>query len=191
MTVHFEHAGKLFAILLDLVKVAESHTSVNLGTAFANVLKKFGIEDRVSTSNIYQRRLLTSPSPSRTSQILGITGDNASNNDTMIKYLSDNLDEFPSAANQTWCFMHTINLVAKAILRSFDIRRKKDIRNFNNVAHALADMAEGDEEEECAEHEEEDEHEDKEDEEEENHASLAPIRSTLLKVCLCFVFLSN
>jgi len=67
MTVHFEHAGKLFAILLDLVKVAESHTSVNLGTAFANVLKKFGIKDRVSTSNIYQRRLLTSPSPSCTS----------------------------------------------------------------------------------------------------------------------------
>jgi len=58
----------------------------------------------------------------------------------MIKYLGNNLDEFPSAANQTWCFMHTINLVAKAILRSFDIRRKKDIRNLmlltkNSVAN--------------------------------------------------------
>lgn len=60
MTVHFERAGKPFAMLLDLVEVAESHTGVNLGTAFANVLKKFGIEERVRVLNDYQKRPLTS-----------------------------------------------------------------------------------------------------------------------------------
>ena len=34
-------------MLLDLVEVAELHTGVNLGTAFANVLQNFGIEDKV------------------------------------------------------------------------------------------------------------------------------------------------
>jgi hypothetical protein len=46
-------------MLLDLVEVAESHTSVNLGSAFANVLQKFSIEDKVSPRvlNIYQMSL--------------------------------------------------------------------------------------------------------------------------------------
>jgi hypothetical protein len=45
--VHFEHMGKLFATLLELVKVAKSHTGVNLGIAFSTVLKNFGIQDKV------------------------------------------------------------------------------------------------------------------------------------------------
>ena len=40
-------------MLLDLVEVARSHSGVNLAQAFANVLKEFGIEDKVS-SNITQ-----------------------------------------------------------------------------------------------------------------------------------------
>ena len=39
-------------MLLDLVEMAESHTGVNLGTTFASVLKSFGIEDKVSVSEI-------------------------------------------------------------------------------------------------------------------------------------------
>ena len=35
-------------MLLDLVEVAKSHSGVNLAQAFANVLKEFGIEDKVS-----------------------------------------------------------------------------------------------------------------------------------------------
>jgi len=34
-------------MLLDLVEVAESHTGVNLGIAFVNVLKNFGMEGKV------------------------------------------------------------------------------------------------------------------------------------------------
>jgi hypothetical protein len=35
-------------MLLDLVEVAKSHTGVNLAIAFAQVLKEFGIEDKVN-----------------------------------------------------------------------------------------------------------------------------------------------
>jgi hypothetical protein len=50
--VHFEHEGKPFATLLDLVEVAKSHTGVNLGIAFSTVLKNFGIQDKVRISKI-------------------------------------------------------------------------------------------------------------------------------------------
>lgn len=58
--VHFECTGKPFTMLLDLIKVAKSHTSMNLGIAFVNVLKKFGIEDKVSVLKIPHRSSLTS-----------------------------------------------------------------------------------------------------------------------------------
>lgn len=35
-------------MLLDLVEVPKSHTGVNLAGAFENVLRQFGIEDKVS-----------------------------------------------------------------------------------------------------------------------------------------------
>ena len=38
-------------------------------------------------------------------QILGVTADNASNNDKMIEHLTTLIEDFPRAANQTWCFM--------------------------------------------------------------------------------------
>ena len=59
MTVYFERAGKLFLMLLDLVEATHSHTGVNLGTAFLNVLKTFGIKEKVRASIGYQRRSLT------------------------------------------------------------------------------------------------------------------------------------
>jgi len=35
-------------MLLDLVEVDQSHTGVNLATAFVNVLENFGVEKKVS-----------------------------------------------------------------------------------------------------------------------------------------------
>ena len=108
----------------------------------------------------------------------------------MIQYLSGTLDEFPGPANQTRCFVHTINLIAKSILKPFDIRKMKNIREFNDVAHALADSAEGRDPDECAEQATgNDGEEDKEEEEEgeDDDTSLGPIRSMLLKVCLRFI----
>ena len=45
--VHFEQHGKPFMMLLDLVEVTESHMGINLGIAWADVLRKFGIQDKV------------------------------------------------------------------------------------------------------------------------------------------------
>ena len=46
-------------MVLDLVEVAKSHTGVNLGILFVNVLKTFGVEQKVRVLNSYQRGLLT------------------------------------------------------------------------------------------------------------------------------------
>ena len=128
-------------------------------------------------------------------QILGITGDNASNNDTMIKYLGDALDEFPGAANQTRCFVHTVNLITKSILKPFDTRKAKDLSEFSNVAQALAESGDGHDLEEDMVHTsdniEEEADEEEAEEEEEFDASLGPIRLMLLKVCLRFTDLDH
>ena len=47
ITVHFEHQGVPISMLLDLVEVAKSHSGVNLAAAFAQVLKDFGVSDKV------------------------------------------------------------------------------------------------------------------------------------------------
>ena len=65
------------------------------------------------------------------------------NNDGMIKYLGNALDEFPGPANQTWCFVHTVNLIARSILKPFKEPKKKDVQAFNKVAKALSNSAEG------------------------------------------------
>ena len=118
-------------------------------------------------------------------QILGITGDNASNNDSMIQYLGNTLDEFHGPANQARCFVHTVNLIAKSILKPFETCKAKEMELFNDIAHALADSASDFEEEE----EEDDEDEDNSGEEEDDNeldAGLEPIKTMLLKVCRRF-----
>jgi len=192
ITVHLERAGQPFKMLLDLVEVAKSHTGVNLGIAFVNVLKTFGVEEKVRLLNNY--RSLTYIV--HVLQILGITGDNASNNDSMIKYLGDTLDDFPGPANQTWCFVHTVNLIAKSILKPFDTRKAKETQSFNDIANALLDLEEGHDSEECMEDtphtpsdgEEEEVDKDKEDNSEDEEdgdeldTNLEPIRTMLSKV---------
>ena len=51
---------------------------------------------------------------------MGVTADNASNNDKMVEHLATLIDTFPGAPNQTRCFAHILNLVAKSILRQFE-----------------------------------------------------------------------
>lgn len=78
------------------------------------------------------------------SQILSITYDNASNNDTMIEHLSTLVENFPGAANQTQCFTHILNLMAKSILRQFDTPKKAvdgDFADFDDAKDALAALA--------------------------------------------------
>jgi hypothetical protein len=48
VTVHLERDGVPLCLLLDVVEVAYSHSGVNLGDAFAAILKNFDIADKVS-----------------------------------------------------------------------------------------------------------------------------------------------
>ena len=59
----------------------------------------------------------------------------------MVEHLSEILDEFPGASNQTRCFAHTISISAKAILKQFDVPKAKDGEVLDEAAQALADLA--------------------------------------------------
>jgi hypothetical protein len=43
----------------------------------------------------------------------------------MIKELTSLLNRFPGVANRVRCFLHIINLIARAILKQFDLPKKK------------------------------------------------------------------
>jgi hypothetical protein len=43
----------------------------------------------------------------------------------MIEHLANLIETFPGAANQTRCFMHILNLVAKSVLHQFETSRVK------------------------------------------------------------------
>jgi len=61
----------------------------------------------------------------------------------MIEHLSTVVENFPGAANQTRCFTHILNLVAKSILRQFDTRKNSRDNNAEDVddaTKALADL---------------------------------------------------
>jgi hypothetical protein len=107
----------------------------------------------------------------------------------MIKYLGDALDEFPGPTNQTRCFAHTVNLIAKSILKSFEQRKMKEIQEFNDVVQGLADTFEGEKVEDEDGEDEEDGDEDEDEDEHEFDTSLEPIKAMLLKVCLRFITL--
>ncbi len=49
ITVHFEANGAPICILLDLIKVTESHSGLNLAAVFARILNEFGISEKVSS----------------------------------------------------------------------------------------------------------------------------------------------
>src|SRR6266567_2301250 len=71
-------------------------------------------------------------------QILGVTCDNASNNDKMVEHLATLLEGFPGAANQTRCFAHILNLVAKSVLRQFEAPKEKGGKVIDHAARELA-----------------------------------------------------
>ena len=73
-------------------------------------------------------------------QILSITCDNASNNDAMIRHLGGLIDEFKGRESQTRCFAHILNLIAKSILRQFDVPRAQ-VNVFDDATTALIELA--------------------------------------------------
>jgi hypothetical protein len=73
---------------------------MNLAIAFAQVLHDFGIDH----------------------QILSVTCNNTSNNDTMINEMDTMLTGF-SSVNRTSCFAHILNLVPKSLLKQLDVKQ--------------------------------------------------------------------
>ena len=61
----------------------------------------------------------------------------------MIDELADLLDKFPEKANQTRCFLHIINLVAKSVIQQFDITKEKAGEALDEAEDALRTLAEG------------------------------------------------
>jgi hypothetical protein len=59
----------------------------------------------------------------------------------MFAYLGRVLLDFPGSINQTQCFMHTINLCAKSILKHFNLPKKDANDSINHAANALVDLA--------------------------------------------------
>lgn len=81
----------------------QSHSGLNLALVFVNILKEFKIEHK----------------------ILSITCHNASNNDTMVEEMAKMLTAF-SEVNHTHYFTHIINLIAKSLLKQFDLKEKDE-----------------------------------------------------------------
>ena len=62
----------------------------------------------------------------------------------MIEHLSTLIENFPSTANQTRCFTHILNLVAKSILCQFEPKKKTrdgEAEDIDNAPKALAALA--------------------------------------------------
>jgi hypothetical protein len=74
-------------------------------------------------------------------KILSITCDNASNNDEMIRHLGQLIDEFKGRESQTQCFAHILNLIAKSIIRQFDVPRAQVNKVFDEATAALMELA--------------------------------------------------
>ena len=87
--------------------------------AFAAVLRDFGIEHK----------------------ILSVTCDNTSNNDTMVEKMDGLLTTF-LAVNRTRCFNHILNLVAKSLLKQFDVHRTdKEASDLDDDERSLLGLA--------------------------------------------------
>lgn len=74
--------------------------------------------------------------------MLSVTADNASNNDTMVEELTELIETFDGEASRTRCFLHIVNLVAKSLLKQFDIPKKKADAALDEAEQELLALAE-------------------------------------------------
>lgn len=59
----------------------------------------------------------------------------------MIKELAKRLDLFPGPENQTRCFTHVLNLIAKSIIRQFDVPKVKQDQMLDDGIQELQALA--------------------------------------------------
>ncbi|KIK31982.1 hypothetical protein CY34DRAFT_36103, partial [Suillus luteus UH-Slu-Lm8-n1] len=67
-------------------------------------------------------------------KMLSVTCNNASNNNVMVDKLEILVPECVGEASHTRCFLHTVNLAAKSLIREFDVLKK-------DAEHALNESA--------------------------------------------------
>ncbi|THH16802.1 hypothetical protein EUX98_g9241 [Antrodiella citrinella] len=102
VTVHYVEDAKLRSFILDFVKLTKSHTGKHLAEELTKCLKVYGIQNK----------------------ILGIAGDSASNNDTLVAELSLLLGGPNDLLTRIRCLAHILNLIVKAILSLFALPRR-------------------------------------------------------------------
>ena len=61
----------------------------------------------------------------------------------MVDELSKLLRNFPGDVNRTRCFLHIVNLVAKQLLKQFDVPRKDTDSALDEAEKQLLDLAAG------------------------------------------------
>ena len=88
-----------------------------------SVLKDFGIEDKVRIS---LTAIARDTAHCHDHQVLAITCDNASNNDTMIDNMEFDLEDFEGMTFRVRCFNHVVNLVTKTFTRLFNVKEKSE-----------------------------------------------------------------
>jgi len=92
ITAHYiDNDWTLQSVTLDFLPLSDPHTGLNLSIAFSSVLEKFSLTEKV----------------------MGITLDNASNNDSFINL---DLDNSFQKYHHIRCFAHVLNLGAQAAL---------------------------------------------------------------------------
>ena len=74
---------------------------------------------------------------------LGITCDNALNNNAMIDKLIDMLPNFTGQANCFRCFLHIVNLITKTLFKQFDMPKKDAESMLDDAERELLDLAVG------------------------------------------------
>ena len=62
-------------------------------------------------------------------KILCITCDNASCNNRMVKELEFMLEDYVGEVGHAHCFLHIVSIIAKTIIKQFDVRRRVMIQS--------------------------------------------------------------
>lgn len=73
-------------------------------------------------------------------QMLSVTADNASSNDTVTTELTKLVDHLDGEAAHTRCFLHIINLMAKSSIREFDVPKQKSAKSLDSTEQDLQDI---------------------------------------------------
>ncbi len=91
------------------------------------------------------------PALTKTYQVMCVTCDNASNNDTMVEEMGRLLPFFEGQYHRVRCFAHIVNLSAKSMLRQFDAKKATEVEGeADEDVRALLELAETMAEEDAA-----------------------------------------